>query len=76
MSTNFPDPAVLNSFDDEAEAIEHAKHWSKVRREEWTVIHGLSGSGLKFFAELGDGGMIRNTERLVARFDCGKAVQP
>lgn len=71
MAIHIADPSALNKFDTEAAAVDSAKHWSKTRQEEWTVIHGMGADGLAFFAELGDGGMIRNGERVVARFSNG-----
>lgn len=65
---------VVNKFDTEAEAVEHAKAWSVEFRSEWTVIHGPSSDGLKFYAEPGDGGFVRNSERVVARFRSGRRL--
>lgn len=72
MSDKPSDPCAVNKFDSEAVAVAAAKRWSLERREEFTVIHGMGDSGLAYFVERGDGGMIRSNERVVARFDSGK----
>lgn len=69
------DPCVVNKFSTEADAIAHACEWSKARKEEWSVIHGPSETGLAFFVEKGDGGMIRSTERKVGTWLLGKKAR-
>lgn len=68
-------PCAVNKFIDETDAVTHAREWSKEKCwPEWSVIHAPSVDGLAFFVERGDGGMIRNTERLVGRYRNGKPV--
>lgn len=68
-------PCVVNKFSDEADACEHARAWSKERRNDWVVIHAPSSTGLAFFVEEGDGGMISTMrERLVASYTNGKRL--
>lgn len=68
------DPTAVNKFETEHDAVVHAKAWSKDRKEEWSVVHGLSEKGLMFFVERGDGGMIRNSERLIGTWCNGKKI--
>lgn len=70
----YPFPHVVNMFDTEQDACSAALRWSRQGKEEWAVIHGPSEKGLVFYAERGDGGMIRNTERLVAQYENGRKV--
>lgn len=73
------EPCVVNKFTTEAEAICMARHWSKERKQTWTVVHGrgdnvnpITGNHLWYFAESGHGGMIRNDERLVGTWTNGR----
>ena len=53
---------AVNKFDTEDEAVRHARAWSKDGTER-SVIHAPSSSGLAFFVERGDGGMVTIRER-------------
>ena len=58
---------VVNKFATEADAVRHAKAWSKDGTER-SVIHAPTDGGTAFFVVQGDGGMILATERLVGRY--------
>jgi hypothetical protein len=67
------DPCEVNKFDDEAKAVEHARHWSKTWPGEWSVIYAPSSTGLAYFV-VRDAGMIMANETLVRAYEKGKRV--
>ena len=68
-------PCSVNMFDDERAAITAAMAWSKLtdaRRGMYTVVHGPSAQGLRYFVCHGDGGMIHMSERLIGQYENGR----
>ncbi len=77
MSTSIGTPAVVNFFPVESDAHAAAAEWSRSPAwPEWSIVHGPSESaGFGFYVEQGNGGIIRNNERLVAHYKGGKKLR-